>query len=106
MPKRPFLALALVAAACSPYDPVTFDGYAVDARLKAGADKRDMAITVRREEGISFATLKEAARYEATRHCIDRYGASDTDWEIDVQTGDWAFTEAEGRLTFRGRCTG
>ena len=74
------------------------------ASLKRGEDHRDF--TVRAEAGgVGLADVRESARFPATRYCIETYGASDIDWQVDPATGDWAFSRDGQAMIFQGRCT-
>ena len=79
-------------------------GLPFDARLSTGETRRDFTVLVR-APGASLADARESARYEATRHCIERSGFSDVDWVIDPTTGDWAVTRNDaGELILAGVC--
>jgi hypothetical protein len=79
-------------------------GLPFDARLSTGETQRDFTILVR-APGATLAQARESARFEATRHCIERTGFSDVDWVIDPATGDWAVSRTEGgEPVVSGRC--
>ncbi|MFY0690943.1 MAG: hypothetical protein JXR14_03375 [Paracoccaceae bacterium] len=73
------------------------------AKLETGEDKRDMRISVSAGTA-SVAAVRESVRFEATKYCLFKYGASDADWAIDPLTQDWAFTRSGDTLTFSARC--
>ncbi len=81
------------AAASLPYN----------AKLARGEDRRDIAIRVR-AGGVSVDAVRESVRFQATRYCLSTYGGSDTRWEIDPVTGDWAFRRDGQDMIFNGRC--
>lgn len=74
-------------------------------RLAREQDRREIAVSVE-NRGAGLGEVREAVRFEATRYCLQIFGASDADWTLDAATGDWAFTTDGTRLTFRARCTG
>ena len=79
-------------------------GLPYDARLSTGETRRDFTVLVR-APGASLADARESARYEATRHCIERSGFSDVDWVIDPATGDWAVARNDaGEPILAGVC--
>ncbi len=73
------------------------------AQLTKGDDRRNIAVRVR-AGGVSVDAVRESVRFEATRYCLSTYGASDTRWQIDPATGDWAFTRVGEDMIFNGRC--
>ncbi len=73
------------------------------AKLTKGEDRRDVAVRVR-ASGATVAQVRESVRFQATRYCLETYGGSDTLWERDPATGDWAFTRDGEHMIFRGRC--
>ena len=74
------------------------------ASLARGEDRRDF--TVRTSAGgVGVAEARESTRFPATRYCLETYGNSDIDWQIDSATGDWAFTRDGQVMIFQGRCT-
>ncbi|WP_439137172.1 hypothetical protein [Roseicyclus sp.] len=80
-------------------------GLPYDARLSTGETWRDFTILVR-APGVSLADARESARFVATRHCIERTGASSVDWVIDSATGDWFVTRNDaGEPMIAGRCS-
>ena len=74
------------------------------AKLTKGDDRRDIAVRVR-AGGVTVSDVRESVRFEATRYCLATYGGSDTRWQIDPATGDWAFTRDGQDMIFSGRCT-
>ena len=76
------------------------------AKLQAGEDRRDFTVTVE-ARGAPLGAARESARYQATIHCLRRFGISDVDWVLDASGSDWATARTtEGDLLVRGRCTG
>ena len=75
-----------------------------DARLSKGADRRNFTVTVR-ASGASIDRVRETVRFEATGYCLNSFGSSDTRWDIDPVTNDWAFRRAGQNMIFTGRCT-
>lgn len=75
-----------------------------DARLNKGTDRRNFTVTVR-AGGASIDRVRETVRFEATGYCLNSFGGSDTRWDIDPVTNDWAFRRAGENMIFSGRCT-
>lgn len=73
------------------------------AKLTKGEDPRDFAVRVQ-AGGVSVSDVRESVRFQATRYCLATYGGSDTNWQIDPATGDWAFTRDGQDMIFTGRC--
>lgn len=99
------LGLAVGVSACALRDngPRSV-GLPFDARLSTGETRRDFTVLVR-APGATLEQIRESARFEATRHCIERTGFSDVAWMMDVEAGDWAVTRtAGGEPVVSGRC--
>lgn len=100
------LVLGLAACAALPDRGPRAAGLPYDARLDTGETWRDITVLVR-APGASLAEARESARYEATRHCLDRSGFSAVDWVIDAATGDWAVARSPAdEPIVTGRCVG
>lgn len=100
------LVLGLAACGALPDHGPRSAGLPYDARLSTGETWRDIVVLVR-APGASLSDVRESARHEATRHCIERSGSSAVDWALDPATGDWAVARSpadEPILT--GRCVG
>ena len=74
------------------------------ASLQRGEDRRDFTVRAR-AGGATVGQVRESVRFQATRYCLPTYGSSDTEWTIDRDTGDWAFTRDGADMIFSGRCT-
>lgn len=73
------------------------------ASLTKGEDRRDIAVRVR-AGGVSVADVRESVRFQATRYCLNTFGGSDTRWQLDPVSGDWAFRRDGEDMIFQGRC--
>ena len=73
------------------------------ANLSKGDDRRDFTIRVR-AGGVSVPDVRESVRFQATRYSLATFGGSDTRWQIDPATGDWAFVRDGQDMIFAGRC--
>ncbi|EPX79930.1 hypothetical protein [Litoreibacter arenae] len=73
------------------------------AKLSAGEDKRNIAISVV-NKGAGLEAVRESVRFEATKYCLLNYGGSDTEWQISPVSNDWAFTQDGEKLVFNARC--
>lgn len=74
------------------------------AKLSKGDDQRNFNVRVSRAGGATVAQVRESARFQATRYCLTSYGGSDTRWQINQSTGEWAFTRDGQDMIFSGRC--
>lgn len=83
----------------SPSAPLEFR-----ARLQRGEDRRDFTVRVR-AGGATVGQVRESVRFQSTRYCLPTFGKSDTEWTIDAESGDWAFTRDGADMIFSGRCT-
>ena len=83
---------------------VTFDGYSFKASLKAvKEDPRMFDVTVRGASQ-SLEAAEDAGRYEATRHCVTRYGNSTLEWLVVMEHDDREVVVNDDILVLRGRC--
>lgn len=73
------------------------------AKLAKGDDRRNFAVRVR-AGGVTVGDVRESVRFQATRYCLSTYGGSDTRWQIDPATRDWAFIRDGQDMIFNGRC--
>lgn len=101
------LLAALVAlAGCS--DPFNqnapeFDGQKFRTSVKADGDKSQFVVTVKGADK-SLAGAREAGRYAATKHCIERFGASDVTWAHGPDAAEDALQRDGDDLMFEGVC--
>ena len=103
-------SVALILSGCGIRERLFGGGGQADRALpyrttvSKGEDRRNFAVRVVRAGGVSVADVRESARFGATRYCLTTFGGSDTRWEIDPRTGDWAFMRDGSDMIFRGRC--
>ena len=104
------LATVVVAstlvAACSGtirnVNAVKFDGHYFAGRAsKSSADPHGFSVRIR-NAAKSIAGAREAARYEATIYCIEKFGTSDIIWSIGPD--DEAISLSNRSMTLAGRC--
>ena len=102
------LSMVLLIAACGNRNParnaVSNVELPYEADLDRGEDRRDITVRVE-HEGDGLEEVRESVRFEATKYCLLNFGGSDTDWDIDPETGDWAFTQDGDELVFTARCS-
>ncbi len=102
------LSMILALAACGNRNPArnatTNVELPFETKLDRGEDPRDIAVRVE-HEGNGLEEVRESVRFEATKYCLLNFGGSDTDWDIDPATDDWAFTQDGDELIFTARCT-
>jgi hypothetical protein len=83
---------------------VTFDGYAFKTSLKALKEDPQMFDVTVRDANQSLEAAEDAGRYEATRHCVTRYGNSTLEWLVVRETDDRDVLVNDDILLLRGRC--
>jgi hypothetical protein len=98
------MGVVVLLAGCGGPPPVLFDGIKFKGKVAAiSDDKRDFAVTVRDAAG-KAAAAAQAARYEATLYCMDRFAGSDVVWADGVLQDADALVVADGTLVRQGRC--
>ena len=104
------LAVALAGCGISERLGLSRDRTAISlpyrAGLAVGEDQHDIAVAVTAPLTTTVDQVRESARYQATYHCLQNFGDSDADWQIDPATGDWAFVRTEETMIFNARCEG
>jgi hypothetical protein len=99
------LVMAAALAACGPDDDdLLFDGQFYRAKLSTDRGARDLFTVTVSPVSKSLVGAREAARYEATVYCVNRYGRSDIDWTVGPDTPDEELVIVNDTLTFQGRC--
>lgn len=112
MKHLPLIVLALGLSGCGISDRLglgsdaTAENLPYRAALAASENKHDISVTVTAPVGTTVEQVRESVRYQATRHCLESFGNSDADWQIDPASGDWAFARTEEAMTFTARCEG
>lgn len=104
------LALALLAgcgtaqrispfARAVPQDPLPFQ-----ARLNRQRGSPEFSVSVA-TRGAPLEQWRESARFQGTRHCIQRFGSSDIVWASAGGPDDWLVSRTgDGGAVVRGRC--
>ncbi len=82
----------------------TFDGQSFRTKLSTERGTRDEFVVTARPASASLAGAREAARYEATVYCVNRYGSSDITWIVGPDSPDTQLTIREDTLILQGRC--
>ncbi|MGB3316821.1 MAG: hypothetical protein WBB85_20705 [Albidovulum sp.] len=103
------LVAALLLAGCNSlgWGPDEVErSFPYKAEIAVDENQSDLAISVAAPPGVTVDIVREAARYQVTRHCLQTFGDSDADWQIDPATGDWAYTRTPDAMIFRARCQG
>jgi len=100
------LALGLLATGCGGGTDSDDQEAALPFKARLSTADRPRAFTVSvAVDGGELDEVRESVRFAATEHCLFEYGSSDTEWDIDSETGDWAHVQGGGGLVFSGRCT-
>lgn len=108
-PVLPFIAISLVLSGCNPFGwgpDDTERSLPFRADIAVADNRQDLVIAVEAPPGTPVEVVRETARYQATRYCLQRYGDSDASWQTDPATGDWAFTRTPETMIFRAECEG
>lgn len=87
-------------------EKLAFDGqYFRSTVSPSKEDRAAFAVTVR-DAAKSVDGAREAARYEATKYCIEQYGNSRIDWAVGPDSDAAALVIRDGDLNFNGVCKG
>ena len=98
--------LALLVAACAQENRHSFDGQFFRAGISVDRDdRRNFVVSVAQPER-SYAGAREAARHRGVTHCIERFGNSYIDWQVDPDVEDVALLLSGGQMVLQGRCRG
>ena len=87
-------------------EKVTFDGQNFRSTLAASKEDRAVFGVTVRDAAKSLSGAREAARYEATKYCIEQYGNSRVDWAVGPDAEDGQVVIRDGDLDFNGVCQG
>lgn len=99
------LMAAVTLTACGPDDDsFAFDGQYYRAKLNSQRSTPDEFIVTTRPVSASLLGAREAARYEATVYCVNRFGRSDIIWVVGPDSPDEQLTISDDTLTLQGRC--
>lgn len=85
-------------------DAVTFDGQTYRAKVSTERGSREQFIVTARPVSASLEGAREAARYEATVYCVNRYGSSAISWMVGPDSPDDQLPISEDTLTLQGTC--
>lgn len=99
------LSAGLALTACGPDDDdVLFDGQFYRAKLSTERGTRDEFTVSARPVSASLLGAREAARYEATVYCVNRFGRSDIVWAVGPDSPDADLTIRDDTLILKGTC--
>lgn len=95
----------LALTACGPSDDdISFDGHFFNSRLNSDREDRAQFTVTTKPVSASLDGAREAARYEATVYCVNRFGLSDVDWVVGPDDESDTFTIKDDTLLLQGRC--
>lgn len=98
------LATAIGLAGCGPdEDTIAFDDQFYKTRVK-DLDARHRFVVTASPVSASLVGAREAARYEATRYCVNNYGSSAIRWDVGPDDPDAAMPISNNTLTLQGTC--
>lgn len=99
------MVAGLTLAACGPdADDILFDGQFFRTKIDTRRGARADFIVTARPVSASLLGAREAARYEATIYCVNRYGRSDMTWVVGPDSPDDALTINGDTLSLQGSC--
>jgi hypothetical protein len=98
------VAVAIALVGCGPdEDAISFDGQFFKARVK-DLDERHKFVVTASPVSASLLGAREAARYEATKYCVNNYGSSAIRWDVGPDDPDTAMPISNNTLTLQGTC--
>lgn len=96
---------ALVLSACTERkNRVAFNGVYFKGNVTAPRSDRHTFVASVRPVSAGLTSAREAARFEAIRHCIEYFGSSDIDWAIGPDTPDAQLRIERDALIYQGTC--
>lgn len=99
------LISALGLTACGPDDDdILFEGQYFRTKVKSERSQRDVFVVTSSPVSASLSGAREAARYEATVYCVNRFGRSDIVWAVGPDSPDEQLPISNNTLTLQGRC--
>ena len=103
-------AIAILTAgltACGPdEDDILFDGQFFRASIDSERATREKFTLTVRPASASLLGAREAARYEATVYCVNRYGSSKIKWiGASPDSEDADLTIRDDKLFMQGECS-
>ena len=99
------LMTALALTACGPdEDDILFDGQFFRAKIDSDRGSREVFTVSVQPVSASLLGAREAARYEATVYCVNRYGSSAIGWEVGPDAPDEALPIQNDTLFLKGTC--
>ncbi|MGA9250819.1 MAG: hypothetical protein WBV78_04015 [Roseobacter sp.] len=101
----PLMIAALALTACGPdEDDILFDGQFFRTKIDTDRGSREEFTVSVQPVSASLVGAREAARYEATVYCVNRYGSSAIDWDVGPDSPDEALTIQDDKLLLKGTC--
>lgn len=95
---------AVLLTSCGPgEDAITFDGQFYRTKVR-DQEQRHQFIVTASPVSASLLGAREAARYEATRYCVNNYGSSAIKWVVGPDDPDAALPISNNTLTLQGEC--
>ncbi|MEM9576076.1 MAG: hypothetical protein AAF999_03575 [Pseudomonadota bacterium] len=99
------LGATLGLTACGPDDDdILFDGQFFRSKVKTERSTPDEFVVTSSPVSASLLGAREAARYEATVYCVNRFGRSDIIWAVGPDSPDEQLPISGNTLTLQGRC--
>lgn len=97
--------VAVALTACGPdADDILFDGQFFRTKIKTERGSRESFVVTAKPVQASLEGAREAARYEATIYCVNRYGRSDIIWAVGPESPDEELPIDGDTLTLTGQC--
>lgn len=96
---------AVALTACGPdADDILFEGEFFRTKLKTERGSRQSFVVTAKPVQASLLGAREAARYEATVYCVNRYGRSDIIWAVGPDSPDEELQIDQDTLILTGQC--
>ncbi len=97
-------AVLLSACGQSPLDRVTFEGNTFVGDLRFDRSDRAAFVAQGGPASVSLEGARQAAAFQAVRHCIDFLGTSDVAWTNGPNVTDEELIIEDNEVVLSGRC--
>ena len=99
--------LVLVLAGCgqSRISQITYEGAVFNGDLRSERGDRAAFVATGGPASVSLEGARQAAKFQAVRHCIDYLGSSDVEWINGPDVEDAELVVENNDVVLTGRCS-